>query len=82
MKIILILLLTALLLSVVAIGCKKTTYVEYNIDRNSCNGCGECIRVCPNDAISFDAHHKAVIDQTRCTKCGKCVLACPNSAIY
>jgi len=79
LHLVLILLVVAMAL---ALACKKATFVEYNIDRQSCDGCGECIRVCPNDAIHYDTQGKAVIDQSRCTKCAKCVAVCPNSAIY
>ncbi len=65
-----------------AFACQRSTGVEYNVDRDSCNGCATCIRVCPHDAIYLDSTGKAVIDQTKCQQCGKCVLACPNSAIY
>ncbi|MDZ4182965.1 MAG: 4Fe-4S binding protein, partial [Candidatus Cloacimonadaceae bacterium] len=58
------------------------TITEYNVDASSCNGCGECIRVCPSDAIYYDANNKAVIDQSKCTHCTQCVIACPNNAIY
>lgn len=65
-----------------SLACRKATFVEYRIDRESCNGCGECIRVCPNDAVDYDSQGKAVIDQSKCTKCSECVAVCPNSAIY
>lgn len=71
-----------LMLLLIAIACKQSTQAEYSIDSSVCNGCGECIRVCPNDAIHYDLNNKAVIDQTKCQQCGKCVLACPNNAIH
>lgn len=71
-----------LIVMFLGIACNKATFTEYNIERDSCNGCGECIRVCPNDAIYYDTQGKAVIDQTKCTQCAKCVAVCPNSAIY
>lgn len=70
------------IIMLLSLACKKATFVEYRIDREACNGCGECIRVCPNDAVYFDHQGKAVIDQSKCTKCGECVAVCPNSAIY
>lgn len=63
-------------------ACDKATVTEYNIDNLSCSGCGDCVRVCPNDAIYLDINGKARIDQSKCTRCGKCVTACPNSAVY
>lgn len=63
-------------------ACKSPSSAEYTVDASSCNGCGECIRICPYDAIFYDSNNNAVIDQTKCQKCGKCVPVCPNSAIY
>lgn len=78
--ILLILLLTAVLS--LALACKRVTITEYYIDRSSCNGCGECVRVCPNDAIYYDQDGKAEIDQSKCTQCANCVATCPNNAVY
>jgi NAD-dependent dihydropyrimidine dehydrogenase PreA subunit len=75
----LILLLVTLLL---VFACKRVTIAEFYIDPSACNGCGECIRICPNDALRYDSDGKAEIDQSKCTQCGKCVEVCPNSAIY
>lgn len=49
-----------------------------NIDL--CTGCGQCIDVCPVDAISI-VNRKAIIDESRCNGCHACVSACPKSAI-
>lgn len=78
--ILLLLLLGAVM--ALAVACKQVTTTEYTIDSSSCNGCGECIRICPNDAVYFDHSGKAAIDQTKCTKCANCVAICPNSAVY
>ncbi|GAB1365951.1 hypothetical protein MASR1M36_08220 [Candidatus Cloacimonadaceae bacterium] len=82
MKALVWLCLLLLLTTCLVVACKQSTFTEYTIDRSSCNGCGECSRVCPNDAIYYDTLGKAVIDQSRCSKCAKCVAVCPNSAIY
>ncbi len=71
-----------IVLLIFAFACKRSTGPEYNVDRSACNGCGECVRVCPYDAIYLDTDNKAVIDQSKCRQCGNCVLACPNSAIH
>ncbi|MDP2173224.1 MAG: 4Fe-4S binding protein [Candidatus Cloacimonadaceae bacterium] len=81
-KTLVIIALSLLAVLFVSIACKRVTITEYNVDSSSCNGCGECIRVCPSDAIFYDVNNKAVIDQSKCTRCAECVAACPNNAIY
>jgi uncharacterized Fe-S center protein len=46
------------------------------IDRESCTGCGVCVKYCAHDAIHLDAGKKAVIDYDRCVGCGQCVALC------
>ncbi len=81
MKNIMVLLLLFLLLFSL-FACKKPTDKEYNVDKSSCNSCGECISVCPKDAIEYNLEGKAVIDQSKCVSCGECIAACPQGAIY
>jgi len=64
------------------IACEKVSNPEYNVDANSCNACGNCLQICPVDAIEFGADGKAVIDQTKCNQCGKCITICPQDAIH
>jgi len=45
-----------------------------------CNGCGECISVCPNSALILQNNH-AFIDQELCQECEVCVDYCPQGAI-
>jgi aryl-alcohol dehydrogenase-like predicted oxidoreductase/NAD-dependent dihydropyrimidine dehydrogenase PreA subunit len=45
-----------------------------------CNGCGTCIKTCPNDAISM-IEKKAVSDPGKCVLCGYCTPVCPEFAI-
>jgi Fe-S-cluster-containing hydrogenase component 2 len=51
------------------------------VDHEKCTGCGECVAVCPQGAISI-VNEVAVIDSDRCSECGRCYHACPSSAIY
>lgn len=51
-----------------------------HIDLKKCRGCGQCLDVCPVEAISL-VKGKAVIDQDRCIFCGACMAACPQAAI-
>lgn len=40
-----------------------------------CEGCGDCIRICPNDAITLE-FSQAKIDHDKCILCGYCASAC------
>ena len=50
------------------------------IDQNLCCGTAECIKICPEGAISLVAG-KAVLDLAKCDSDGLCIPACPNRAI-
>jgi ferredoxin len=49
------------------------------VDAGRCSGCGICVGVCPDEAISIDGI--AVVDPALCTACSACVLNCPNQAL-
>ena len=46
-----------------------------------CLGHGNCVKVCPFDAIDMGADGIPVVNEDRCTACGKCVAACPRKII-
>jgi heterodisulfide reductase subunit A len=50
------------------------------VDTDSCDGCGDCVPVCPVTAITLSPG-KAEIDPFTCNGCGGCVPACPREAI-
>lgn len=50
------------------------------IDSIKCTGCGNCVDVCPQQAITIDSN-VAVVNQELCVQCGACVAICPTSAI-
>lgn len=45
------------------------------------SGCGECIPVCPTEAIAPVQGGGISLDLGRCLFCSECVRACPNGAI-
>jgi NAD-dependent dihydropyrimidine dehydrogenase PreA subunit len=51
-----------------------------HVNQDLCTGCGECVDVCPEDAIRIISA-SAVIQPDACTECGKCADICPNGAI-
>jgi NADH:ubiquinone oxidoreductase subunit F (NADH-binding)/(2Fe-2S) ferredoxin len=55
--------------------------LEYFIIADKCTGCGACMRVCPEEAISGEKKIFHVIDQSKCIKCGICFETCIFNAI-
>jgi len=54
--------------------CKSL--ITYSI-ADKCPGCGMCVKVCPQGAITFVEKKKPVIlDQEKCIKCGACYDVC------
>jgi Na+-translocating ferredoxin:NAD+ oxidoreductase subunit B len=47
--------------------------------KNGCLGLGDCVRVCPFDALSLGPDGIAVVNVEACTGCGLCMPACPKS---
>ncbi|MCS7228155.1 MAG: RnfABCDGE type electron transport complex subunit B, partial [Endomicrobia bacterium] len=46
-----------------------------------CLGFGDCVDVCPFDAIYINSSGVAEVDLLKCTGCGLCVKGCPTKAI-
>lgn len=52
------------------------------VDAAKCpDGCGECLPVCPTEAITQPASKGIALDLGRCLFCAACVEACPHGAI-
>ncbi len=50
------------------------------INYEDCNGCGECVEICPTGAIILQ-NGKAALDESLCEGCQVCVDSCPQGAI-
>ncbi|MBI4284688.1 MAG: 4Fe-4S binding protein [Chloroflexi bacterium] len=55
------------------------TYFIGKVDEAMCNGCGDCVAVCPVNAITIK-DMVAVIDQQWCVGCGLCNTRCTVKA--
>lgn len=49
--------------------------------RYSCLGFGDCVAVCPFDALSRDGRNAPRVDALKCTGCGQCAEECPQGVI-
>ena len=49
------------------------------VDSEKCTGCGNCVEVCPVEAIELN--DVAKVDEETCVYCGACISECPVDAI-
>jgi len=55
--------------------------ITYSINPETCTGCGVCLRVCPQEAISGKKKKPHKITSSKCIKCGACFEVCTFGAI-
>ena len=58
---------------------KQHAALTLSINKN-CTACGECVNLCPADAITLD-DVKAHIDQDKCIGCAECMSVCRFHAV-
>lgn len=58
-----------------------TELEDGSYDINVCNQCGECIEICPVQAISRNKIGTVMIDKNKCVQCYACVGFCPILAM-
>lgn len=51
------------------------------VDHDKCQGSGECVRICPYNAIEI-VDGKAQVNDYLCDLDGLCIPACPHGAIH
>ncbi len=69
-------------------GCSRPQIADFGllgaekpaISEANCSGCGACVVVCKEGAITLDG--EAVrIDESRCLLCGQCIGVCPTETL-
>ena len=51
------------------------------VDPEKCIACGQCIKVCPQKAMSLNEDKKCVCDKEKCYGCFECMTVCQQEAI-
>jgi ferredoxin len=55
------------------------TYFMRETDKKECIGCGDCVKVCPVDALTMGDDFP-LVDENWCVGCGVCIPKCPTGA--
>lgn len=61
-------------------GKREQHDTHVQIDHDICIGCGSCVKVCPQKALSLQ-EKKSCVDKSRCIGCFECITVCPPKAI-
>lgn len=57
--------------------------MRIEVDKEKCNGCGECKEACPKGAKIWNVKDKAMATNLRfCHVCTICASKCPQQAIH
>ena len=54
-------------------------YHSIRLDKEKCQGCTNCLKRCPTDAIRI-RNNRAMVIKQNCIDCGECIRVCPHHA--
>ena len=54
---------------------------QITIDKEKCNGCGECVEGCPGEVYELVDNNATVVDDDECHGCHTCEELCEEDAI-
>ncbi|MDT8391267.1 MAG: glycyl-radical enzyme activating protein [Lentisphaeria bacterium] len=55
--------------------------IDLALNREKCVGCGDCVAVCPHDALRLE-EGRITLDRGRCATCLACAAVCPTGALF
>ncbi|MBI5920212.1 MAG: 4Fe-4S binding protein [Betaproteobacteria bacterium] len=54
---------------------------DIQIDKQLCDGCGDCVKACPMEIFLLKEEKATAINVETCMDCELCEVGCPNLAI-
>jgi NAD-dependent dihydropyrimidine dehydrogenase PreA subunit len=54
---------------------------QVTVDKDKCEGCEECVNVCPNEVLAMVDGKADPSGGGECENCESCVGVCPSGAI-
>ena len=55
--------------------------VTLELDVDKCNGCRNCIDVCPHEVFKLENKRAVIVNRDACMECGACAMNCEPEAI-
>lgn len=51
------------------------------VNPEKCEGCGDCVKLCPGQAVALVLGKATVVRPENCDYCAECEAFCPSSAV-